>query len=207
MVGKRQLASNAIYIEQDIIGEHVGSQDQVATAFGGFNRIEFNGKENFFVQPVTVNSKKITELQNHIMFFFTGFSRTASEIASEQIQNISSKTVELRTMKEMAEEGVNILNNSREKIESFGKLLNESWKLKRSLSSKITTDILDAIYDTAIKAGAIGGKLCGAGGGGFMLLFVPPRKQRMVKNALKKLLYVPIRFETLGSQITFYANQ
>ncbi|MDT8303900.1 MAG: hypothetical protein RQ760_20625, partial [Sedimentisphaerales bacterium] len=117
MVGKRQLASNAIYIEQDIIGEHVGSQDQVATAFGGFNRIEFNGKENFFVQPVTVNSKKITELQNHIMFFFTGFSRTASEIASEQIQNISSKTVELRTMKEMAEEGVNILNNSREKIE------------------------------------------------------------------------------------------
>lgn len=207
MVGKRQLASNAIYVEQDIIGEDVGSQDQVATAFGGFNRIEFNGKENFFVQPVTVNPKKITELQNHIMFFFTGFSRTASEIASEQIQNISSKTVELRTMKEMAEEGVNILNNSREKIESFGKLLNESWKLKRSLSSKITTDILDEIYDTAIKAGAIGGKLCGAGGGGFMLLFVPPRKQRMVKNALKKLLYVPIRFETLGSQITFYANQ
>jgi len=207
MVGKRQLASNAIYIEQDIIGEHVGSQDQVATAFGGLNRMEFNGKENFFVQPVTVSQKKITELQNYLMFFFTGFSRTASEIASEQIQNTSSKTVELRTMMEMAEEGVNILNNSREEIENFGKLLNESWKLKKSLSSRITTNTIEEIYDTAIKAGAIGGKLCGAGGGGFMLLFVPPRKQRMVKKALKELLYVPIRFETLGSQITVYANQ
>ena len=207
MVGKRRLASNAIYIEQDIIGETVGSQDQVAAAFGGLNKMEFNGREKFLVQPVTVNQKKITELQNHLMFFFTGFSRTASEIAREQTQNTSSKTVELRTMKEMAEEGVSILNNSREEIESFGKLLNESWKLKKSLSSRVTTDAIDEIYDTAIKAGAIGGKLCGAGGGGFMLLFVPPRKQRMVKNALKKLLYVPFHFETLGSQIAYYANQ
>jgi D-glycero-alpha-D-manno-heptose-7-phosphate kinase len=207
MVGKRRLASNAIYVEQNIIGEDVGSQDQVAAAFGGLNRIEFNGRENFLVQPVTINQKKITELQNHLMFFFTGFSRTASEIASEQIQNISSKTVELRRIKEMAEEAVDILNNGGEEIESFGKLLNESWKLKRSLSSRVTTDTIDEIYDTAINAGAIGGKLCGAGGGGFMLLFVPPRKQRMLKKALKNLLYVPFRFETLGSQITLYANQ
>jgi D-glycero-alpha-D-manno-heptose-7-phosphate kinase len=206
MVGKRRLASNAIYVEQDIIGEDVGSQDQVAAAFGGLNRIEFNGRENFFVQPVTVNQKKITELQNHLMFFFTGFPRTASEIASEQIQNISSKTAELRMIKEMAEKGVGILNNDREEIESFGKLLDESWKLKRSLSSRVTTDVIDGIYDTAIKAGALGGKLCGAGGGGFMLLFVPPRKQRSVKKALKELLYVPFHFETLGSQITLYAN-
>jgi len=207
MVGKRRLASNAIYIEQDIIGEDVGSQDQVAVAFGGLNRIEFNGRENFYVQPVTVNQKKITELQNHLMFFFTGFARTASEIASEQIQNISSKTSELRTMKEMAEQAVNVLNNSSDGIESFGRLLHESWKLKRSLSSRVTTDVIDEIYDTAIKAGALGGKLCGAGGGGFMLLFVLPRKQRMVRKALKNLLYVPCRFETLGSQITFYADQ
>ena len=207
IVGKRRLASNAIYVEQDIIGEDVGSQDQVAATFGGLNRIEFNCRENFLVQPITINQKKITELQNHLMFFFTGFSRTASEIASEQIQNISSKTAELHRMKEMAEEGVSILNSRTEEIESFGKLLNESWKLKRSMSSKVTTDVIDGIYDTAIKAGAIGGKICGAGGGGFMLLFVPPRKQRMVKKALKGLLYVPFRFETLGSQITFYANQ
>ncbi len=206
MVGKRRLASNAIYIEQDVIGEDVGSQDQVAAAFGGLNWIKFSDRENFFVQPVTVNQKKITELQNHLMFFFTGFSRTASEIASEQIQNISSKTAELRTITQMAEEAVSILNNGAEGIESFGKLLDESWKLKRSLSSRVSTDVIDEIYDTAIKAGALGGKLCGAGGGGFMLLFVPPRRQRMVKEALKNLLYVPFHFETLGSQITLYAN-
>ncbi len=207
MVGKRQLASNAIYVEQDIIGEHVGSQDQVAAAFGGLNRIEFNGRENFLVQPVTVSQKKITELQNHLMFFFTGFPRTASEIASEQIQNASSKTAELRTMKEMVEQAVNILNNGSNGIESFGRLLNESWKLKRSLSSRITTSTIDNMYDCALKAGALGGKLCGAGGGGFMLLFVPPRKQRMVRKALKDLLHVPFHFENLGSQITLYANQ
>jgi D-glycero-alpha-D-manno-heptose-7-phosphate kinase len=207
MVGKRRLAQNAIYVEQDIIGEGVGSQDQVAAAFGGLNRIEFNGKENFFVQPVTVNQKKITELQNHLMFFFTGFSRTASEIASEQIQNTSSKRTELNAMSQMVDEAVNILNGSAEEIESFGKLLNESWKLKRSLSSRVSTDTIDEIYDTAIKAGAIGGKLCGAGGGGFMLLFVPPRKQRLVRRALNKLLYVPFHFETLGSQIILYAHQ
>jgi D-glycero-alpha-D-manno-heptose-7-phosphate kinase len=207
MAGKRQLASNAIYIEQDIIGEAVGSQDQVATAFGGLNRIEFNGKENFFVQPVTVNQQKIKELQNHLMLFFTGFSRTASEIASEQIRNTNLKTAELQTMKEMTEEGINILNNDREEIENFGKLLNESWKLKRSLSNSVTTNEIDEMYNIALKAGAIGGKLCGAGGGGFMLLFVQPRKQRIVKKALNKLLYVPFHFETLGSQITFYAKQ
>jgi D-glycero-alpha-D-manno-heptose-7-phosphate kinase len=207
MVGKRQLASNAIYIEQDLIGETVGSQDQAAASFGGLNRIEFNGKENFLVQPVTVNQRKITELQNHLMFFFTGFPRTASEIASEQIQNTKSKTSELRAMKAMAEEGISILNNGREDIESFGRLLNESWKLKRSLSRRVSTDVIDEMYNTALKAGAIGGKLCGAGSGGFMLLFVPPRRQRIVRKSLKDLLHVPIQFETLGSQITLYANQ
>jgi D-glycero-alpha-D-manno-heptose-7-phosphate kinase len=207
MVGKRQLASNAIYVEQDIIGEAVGSQDQAAASFGGLNRIEFNGKENFLVQPVTIYQKKITELQNHLMFFFTGLSRTASEIAYEQIHNTTSKTTELHKIKEMAEEGINILNSKSGEIESFGKLLNESWKLKRSLSSRVTTDAIDEMYNTALKAGAIGGKLCGAGGGGFMLLFVPPRKQRIVKKALKEFLHVPFHFESLGSQITLYANQ
>lgn len=207
MVGKRCLASNALYIEQDIIGENVGSQDQVAAAFGGLNRIEFNGKESFLVQPITVDQSKVKELQDHLMFFFTGFSRTASEIAAEQIQNTSSKTAVLYAMKDMVEEAVNVLNSRREKIGRFGELLEESWKLKKSLSSRVTTDVIDGMYDTAVKAGAIGGKLCGAGGGGFMLLFVPPRKQRMVKEALRELLYVPFHFETLGSQITLYANQ
>jgi len=207
MVGKRNLAASAIYIEQDILGENVGSQDQVAAAFGGLNKIEFNGKENFFVQPVTVNQKKITELQNHLLLFFTGFQRTASEVASEQIQNTGEKTSELRTMKQMVDEAVDILSSHERNIEDFGKLLNESWKLKRSLSSRVTTSEIDQMYDTALEAGAIGGKLCGAGGGGFMLLFVPPRKQRLVRQALKQLLYVPFRFETLGSQIILYAGE
>lgn len=206
MVGKRCLASNAIYVEQDVVGESVGSQDQVAAAFGGVNRIEFNGKENFFVQPMTLNQQRITELQNHLMFFFTGFSRTASEIAGEQIQNTAAKTAELRRMREMVDEAVNILNNGAD-IEAFGELLDESWRLKRSLSSRVSTDTIDTMYETALKAGAIGGKLCGAGGGGFMLLFVPPRKQRHVRKALNNLLHVPFNFETLGSQIIVYSHQ
>jgi len=206
MVGKRCLASNAIYVEQDVVGESVGSQDQVAAAFGGVNRIEFNGKENFFVQPMTLNQRRITELQNHLMFFFTGFSRTASEIADEQIRNTAAKTAELRRMREMVDEAVNILNNGAD-IEAFGELLDESWRLKRSLSSRVSTDTIDTMYETALKAGAIGGKLCGAGGGGFMLLFVSPRKQRHVRKALNNLLHVPFNFETLGSQIIVYSHQ
>ncbi|UCE46425.1 MAG: hypothetical protein JSW47_12475 [Phycisphaerales bacterium] len=206
MVGKRRLASNAIYVEQDVVGESVGSQDQVAAAFGGLNRIEFNGKENFLVQPVTLNRRRITELQNHLMFFFTGFSRTASEIANEQIQNTASKTVELSRMREMVDEAVNILNSNGD-IEGFGELMDESWRLKRSLSSRVSTDDIDSMYEAALKDGAIGGKLCGAGGGGFLLLFVPPRRHRHVQKALDALLHVPFNFETLGSQIIVYAHQ
>lgn len=206
MVGKRRLASNAIYVEQDVVGESVGSQDQVAAAFGGLNRIEFNGKENFFVQPVTLNQRRITELQNHLMLFFTGFSRTASEIATEQIQNTDSKGAELKRMQEMVDEAVEILNSNAD-IEGFGELLDESWRLKRSLSSRVSTDTIDSMYEEALKAGAIGGKLCGAGGGGFLLLFVPPRRQRHVRKALETLLHVPFQFETLGSQIIVYAHQ
>ena len=185
MVGKRRLASNAICVEQKIIGEDVGSQDQVAVAFGGLNKVEFNGREDFFVQPITVSREKITALQNHLMLFFTGFSRTASELAAEQIRNIPAKATELCAMKQMVIEAVSILNNGSDEIESFGKLLNESWKLKRSLSSRISTSAIDGMYDAAMEAGAMGGKLCGAGGGGFLLLFVPPRKRRMIRRALK----------------------
>jgi len=206
MIGKRQLASNAIYVEQDVVGESVGSQDQVAAAFGGLNRIEFNGKENFVVQPVTVNRRRIIELQNHLLLFFTGFSRTASEIADEQIRNTADKSTELKNMREMVEEAVEILNNGAD-MANFGRLMDKSWKLKRSLSSQVSTDAIDRMYEAALEAGAIGGKLCGAGGGGFMLLFVPPRRQRQVKKTLNNLLHVPFAFETLGSQIIVYAHQ
>jgi len=207
MVGKRKLASDAICLEQQIIAEKVGSQDQVASAFGGLNIMKFNGRENFFVQPVTISSEKVKTLQNHLMLFFTGLSRIASEIAAEQIQNTDSKTTELCSMQQMVDEASNILNSENGRLEDFGYLLDESWKLKRSLSSRVSTNSIDEMYDIGLKAGALGGKLCGAGGGGFMLLFVPPRKQRMVKNALKDFLYVPFRFETLGSHITLYSNE
>ncbi len=204
MTGKSKLASDAIYVERQIIGEEVGLQDQVAAAFGGLNIIEFNGTDNFVVQPVTVNCEKIKMLQNHTMLFFSGFSRIASEIAKEQIQNTTSNSSKLKAMKDMVAEALNILNNDNCEIESFGHLLNESWKLKRTLSSRVSTSDIDDMYETALKAGALGGKLCGAGGGGFMLLFAPPRKQRMVKKALKDFLYVPFNFETLGSHIILY---
>ncbi|MFC1760949.1 kinase [Planctomycetota bacterium] len=207
MVGKRRLASEALLIEQQRIGENVGSQDQVATAFGGLNRIEFGGKDDFVVQPVTVNPQRIHELENHLMFFFTGFSRTASEIASEQIRNTQSKSAELHEMRKMVDAATAVLNNPHADIYDFGHLLHESWAIKRSLSSRVTTSAIDSMYDDARKAGALGGKLCGAGGGGFLLLFVPPRKRRLVQRALGRLLYVPIEFESLGSQITFYAPQ
>ena len=158
------------------------------------------------VQPVTIGPRKTSELQNHLMLFFTGFSRTASEIAAEQIQNTASKAAELKAMYEMVDEAARILGSPSDSIDDFGRLLHESWRLKRTLSSRITTTAIDEMYNAAIGAGAIGGKLCGAGGGGFLLLFVPPRRRRMVQRALHDLLYVPFQFESLGSQITYYVD-
>jgi D-glycero-alpha-D-manno-heptose-7-phosphate kinase len=207
MVTKRQLAGNAIHVEQKMINENVGSQDQVAVSFGGLNRIDFNGKENFLVQPVTIGHRKIELLQDHLLFFFTGISRTASEIAGKQIKSISQKENELRSMHQMVDEAVNILNGREEDIGDFGKLLGESWKLKRSLTDDISTQWVDEMYEAAISAGALGGKLCGAGGGGFLLLFVPPERQGIVKEKLEKSLYVPFSFESLGSQIILYERR
>ncbi len=208
MIGKRKLASDAICVEQQMIRENVGSQDQVAAAFGGLNKIEFNGREDFVVSPVTIDYRKIKNLQNHLMLFFSGLSRTASEIAAEQMANTDRNGAELRTMRQMVDEAVRILNDCEtDDIEDFGRLLNESWTLKRTLSSRVSNNAIDDIYETARQAGAIGGKLCGAGGGGFILLFVPPRKQRLVRRALRDLLHVPFAFDTLGSHITLYANK
>jgi len=205
MVTKKQLALDSIHIEQDLIKENVGSQDQVAAAFGGFNRINFGEGEKFQIQPVSINQEMLNLLQDHLMLFFTGLSRSASEIAKEQIKQTPFKNKELGIMKQMVDEAINILNS--DKIEDFGRLLNESWKIKRSLTSLISNNLIDDIYQKALQSGALGGKLCGAGGGGFMLFFVPPEKQNQVKEKLKNFLYVPFRFENLGSQIIFNINQ
>ena len=207
MITKRQLAREAIHIEQKLIKENVGSQDQVATAFGGLNKIEFGGEKEFYVSPITITKEKIDLLQDHLMLFFTGLSRNASDIAGEQIKKTLEKKRELQVIMEMVEEAVNILNGNFNNINDFGKLLHDSWKIKRNLTNSISTSKIDAIYDFGLKSGAIGGKLLGAGGGGFIIFFAPPEKHPLIKEKLKNLLYVPFRFENLGSQIILYAPQ
>ena len=207
MVTKRQLAREAIHVEQNLIKENVGSQDQVAVAFGGLNKIEFGSEKDFYVYPVTITNDKLLLLQKHLMLFYSGFSRTASDIAGEQIKNTPGKKKELQVMKEMVEEAVNILNRDSIEVRDFGRLLHESWEIKRNLTNVISTSEIDDIYETARKAGAIGGKLLGAGGGGFILLFAEPEIQPKIKERLNNLIYVPFSFEKLGSQVIMYSTQ
>ncbi len=204
---KRQLALEAIHVEQDRIKENVGSQDQTAAAFGGFNRIEFGGPQKIVVSPITLEQGKLDSLQNNLMLFFLGFPLNASEIAGEQIRKTPEKKNELKAMMEMVDEAIDILNGSSSEITDFGKLMHESWMIKRSLTNKITTPFIDEIYETAIKAGALGGKLLGAGGGGCILFFVEPEHRHNIKEKLSKLLYVPFKFHNLGSQIAYYAPE
>lgn len=204
MVTKKQLALEAIHIEQNLIKEYVGSQDQTIAAFGGFNKIDFKTNGNIEVYPITFDSQKLNFFQSHIMMYFTGFSRIASDFAEHKIKAIPHKKKELKLMHEMVGEAVNILNDNHSSFDDFGKLLHESWELKRSLTDKVSTPYIDEIYGVARRAGALGGKLLGAGGGGFIIFFVRPDKQPKVKEKLGKLLYVPVKFEYLGSQIIYY---
>lgn len=192
---KMQLALEAIHIEQDIIKENIGSQDQVTSAFGGFNRIDFSS-DGINVQPIFVG---VNELQRYLMLFFTGFSRTASQIAREWIERTKNNEAILKEMHAMVGEGVNILTGGN--LSDFGKLLDKTWQLKRQLSNRISTDYIDYLYANAISTGATGGKLLGAGGGGFILFFVEPDLQARVKERLSSLLHVPFKFESLGSQV------
>jgi D-glycero-alpha-D-manno-heptose-7-phosphate kinase len=205
MVTKKRLALESIHIEQEMIKEHVGSQDQVAAAFGGFNKITFNGNQNIDVVPITISEKKLQNFQSHLMLFFTGFQRNASEIEKKKIKQIKKKKVNLNLMHNMVDEAMKILNKEGD-ISGFGKMLHENWKLKKTLSGDVSTDIIDDIYDTAMNKGAIGGKILGAGRGGFMLFFVKPEDQGRLKIALSNLLYVPFKLDTTGSQIIFYSR-
>jgi D-glycero-alpha-D-manno-heptose-7-phosphate kinase len=206
MPTKRELAINAIRIEQDHLQEKVGSQDQTAAAFGGLNRIDFGGPHEIVVRPMILNPSKLEQLERHLMLFFTGFARTASEIAEHQIREMRSKTSNLRQMLEVVDEAAKILQDKGDSLDDFGQLLHNQWLIKREMSSKVSNQQIDDIYKTGLKAGALGGKLLGAGGGGFMLFFVRPEQQARVREALKHLLYVPIRFDHLGSQIIYYSH-
>jgi D-glycero-alpha-D-manno-heptose-7-phosphate kinase len=206
MPTKADLARTAIHIEQDLIHETVGCQDQVMAAYGGFNVIRFGPVEPFQVSPVVLGASRLEELQSHLMLFFTGVTRTASEIASTQVREMGDHRAEMHSMLRLVDEALSVLTGSAP-IAEFGRLLDEGWRLKRSLSAKISTREIDAMYETAKRSGALGGKLLGAGGGGFLLLFAPPDRHDAVRRALKGHLHVPFRFDSQGSQIIFYDRQ
>ena len=205
MPTKKQLALEAINLERNILKENVGSQDQITASIGGFNRIDFDSgsKNEFRETPIMIGNNRKQDLQNHLMLFFTGISRYASDVAKRKIENIPNKTQQLKIMYQMVEEAISILN-AEGPLSKFGDLLHESWMLKRELSEGITNRYVDEIYDVARKEGALGGKLLGAGGGGFMLIFAPPEKHSAIENKLKDLLRVPFEFENQGSQIVMF---
>lgn len=201
---KRQLALDAIHVEQNLIKENVGSQDQTIAAFGGFNRIDFGGSQKITVYPIIMKPERVAAFQGHLMLFFTDFARSASKIAKDWIKNTNQNKDNLNAMLQMVDEGINILNSNCD-IGEFGRLLHQNWQIKRCLTKGITNPKIDEIYDAGRKAGALGGKLMGAGGGGFMLFFARPENQSKIKEKLKKFLYVPFHIETLGSQIIYYS--
>lgn len=203
-ISKDDLARTAIHIEQKIIKENVGSQDQISATFGGFNRIEFCRNDTFQVSPIILSKPRCDELQGALMLYFTGFSRVASDIAKSKLDNFKNRVTELKRMGEMVDEAIEILHSPRTPIDAFGKLLDESWRHKRSLSDKVSTPAIDQIYEEAAKAGATGGKILGAGGGGFLLLFVKPGLQSKVRERLKRLIHVPFEFEYSGSRVVLY---
>jgi len=204
MVSQDRLARDAIHIEQNLIGENVGSQDQVAAAHGGLNRIDFHRDDTFDVAPIIMSTKRKHELHNHLILCFTGFSRVADAIAKSKIDNMKIRSVELASIREMVDEAISILTNNQTDIDEFGKLLDLSWKYKRSLSDRVSTPYIDEIYNVAILAGAIGGKILGAGGGGFMLLFAKPEKHAAIREALKPLVHVSFNFDDSGSRVVMY---
>jgi D-glycero-alpha-D-manno-heptose-7-phosphate kinase len=203
IAGKKQLAAEAIHLEQDVMKETVGSQDQVCAAYGGLNQISFLPNGDFAVQPMTVSQTRLAELNAHLMLFYTGIKRTASNVASSYAVGLEAKADQLNRLREYVDRAVGILNRGEDLIR-FGDLLHQTWLAKRELSDKVSNAQVDTLFKEVLAAGAIGGKLLGAGGGGFVLLFVPPEKQAKVRRQIKRLLQVPFEFEFSGSQIIFY---
>jgi D-glycero-alpha-D-manno-heptose-7-phosphate kinase len=206
MPTKRELALNAIHVEQQLIGEAVGSQDQVAAAWGGFNKISFSSENTFELDPIIMEKDRLVELQSKLLLCFTGFARSAPEIALHQIKETSSRHKELSEMQSLTKEAFSILR-SKAPIDDFGGLLDTQWKIKKSLTNKISNPLIDEIYSAGINAGASGGKLLGAGGGGFMLFYAHPSKHQSIKASLKEKLFVPFRFENTGSKIVYFSHE
>ena len=203
-LSKKDLGERAIHIEQNIIKEAVGSQDQIASAYGGFNKIEFQTNESINVQPVILNTEKKKYLESHFMLFFTGLSRFATKVAQEKIKNIQNRKYELKRIAQTVEEALSLIYNSNSFAADLGKLMHEAWQYKRRLADNVTNKTIDEVYEAAREAGAYGGKLMGAGNGGFMVFLVKPELQIRVRERLKHLTYVPFEFENFGSKIALY---
>ena len=203
--GKRQLATQAIEVEQHWIRECVGSQDQVAVAFGGVNTISFGPGDNYDVSPLTLRPDALTVIESHLLLCFTGFQRNGPDMAADQQRNMPKNNTELEEIAAIAAEAVEVLRRDPIDMIEIGRLLDAQWQRKRRLSAKIATPEIDGMYDAGIRAGAVGGKLLGAGGGGFMLFVAPPECHGAIREALKALLFVPFRFEMGGTRIIYYS--
>jgi D-glycero-alpha-D-manno-heptose-7-phosphate kinase len=202
---KQNLACEAVYLEREMLKDSIGVQDQIAASYGGLNKIEIKKDGTFSVTPLTLKKERVKELESHMLLFFTGISRKSTEVASKKIDLLAEKEATLRKMSDLVDKSIDILS-SPEDICSFGELLHKTWILKQSISSHISNKTVDYMYSRARNAGAIGGKLLGAGGGGFVLFFAKPEDHPKVKEALKEFLWVPFEFESNGSQIIFHDN-
>ena len=204
MSSKRRLADETLRIEQTVIGEAVGSQDQIWAAYGGLGRINFSTDGSYDVQPVILADARKKELEDSLLLCFTGVSRFSVEIAKDKIANLETKARQLHTMRQMVDEAERILRNPKRDLNELGRLLHESWMLKRELAGSVTTDVIDQIYQAGMDAGALGGKVLGAGGGGFMAFFVEPHKRAAVLERLKHLFVVPFKIGSPGSRVIVY---
>jgi D-glycero-alpha-D-manno-heptose-7-phosphate kinase len=204
---KKKLADEAIYLERVLCAEAGGWQDQIAAAFGGMNRIEFNQDGTYEVRPVIIHPERKRLLNDHLLMFFTGFTRFSSEMQKVNQIGYAEKTKQLLQMYSLVNEAQRILEDKHSDLDDFGRLLDETWRLKRQTGSAITTDSIDELYEKGIAAGARGGKLLGAGGGGFLVFYVRPERKDEILKAMKNCLHVPFRFEDGGTQVVHYTPE
>ena len=203
IISKRDLALESLHMEQEVLKETVGSQDQISAAYGGLNHIRFHESGDFSVHPVTILASRSRELEGSLMLFYTGIKRTAAVVAGSFVPSLASRLDVMPRIGALVEEGIDVLQGNGD-IGEFGKLLDKGWELKRTLSARVSNDDVDHLYARARSAGAVGGKILGAGGGGFMLFFVPPPRQAAFREALGDLIHVPFKFDYSGSQIVYY---
>lgn len=201
---KKRLADEAIYLERELCHEAGGWQDQIAASYGGLNRINFNKDGIYDVHPLIVSPERKRNLDNNLLLFFTGFTRFSSDVQKLNASNLSDTTREKLKMLRLVDEAEDVLTNKDRSLDDFGHLLDQTWQLKRRTGGAITTEGIDALYQRGISAGALGGKLLGAGGGGFLLFYVQPENREKVIEAMQDLLYIPFQFENSGTQVLYY---